>query len=109
MNTKTSRFPVYTRGNAGEVFPNVMTPMTGSLIGDASNDGQTRAMRDLGLLTDADLAGAGSPGSGVFHGYLFTAPGARRCGPRYPTGQYVRCAIDRGRLRGLKHTQRPFI
>jgi hypothetical protein len=30
------RFPVYTRGNSGEVFPNVMTPMTGSLIGDAS-------------------------------------------------------------------------
>ena len=29
------RFPVYTRGNAGEVFPNVMTPMTGSLIGRA--------------------------------------------------------------------------
>jgi hypothetical protein len=26
------RFPVYTRGNSGEVFPNVMTPMTGSLI-----------------------------------------------------------------------------
>jgi hypothetical protein len=65
------RFPVYTRGNSGEVFPNVMTPMTGSLAGDASADGQTRAMRDLGLATDKDYAQPGAVSTGVFGGYLY--------------------------------------
>ena len=65
------RFPVYTRGNSGEVFPNVMTPMTGSLIGDASADGQTRAMRDLGLVIDRDFADPGAVSTGVFGGYLY--------------------------------------
>ncbi len=65
------RFPVYTRGNSGEVFPNVMTPMTGSLIGDASVDGQKRAMRDLGLVTDRDFAEPGVVSTGVFGGYLY--------------------------------------
>jgi hypothetical protein len=35
------RFLVYTRGNSGEGFPNVMTPMTGTLLGDALADGAT--------------------------------------------------------------------
>lgn len=65
------RFPVYTRGNTGEVFPNVMTPMTGSLIGDASTNGQIRAMRELGLVTARDLAEPGAVGTGVFGGYLY--------------------------------------
>ena len=38
-----SRFPVYTRGNSGEVLPNGSIPMTGSLIGAASGHDQTRA------------------------------------------------------------------
>ncbi len=67
----SSRFPVYTRGNSGEVFPNVMTPMTGSLIGDASHDGQTRAMRGLGLVIDDDFAEHGAVSTGVFGGYLY--------------------------------------
>ena len=37
---------------------------------------------------------------GVFHGYLYTTPGARHCSRQLPTGRYVRCAIDRGHLRG---------
>jgi hypothetical protein len=27
----SARFPIYGRGNAGEIFPNVVTPLTGSL------------------------------------------------------------------------------
>jgi rifampicin phosphotransferase len=65
------RFPVYTRGNAGEVYPNVMTPLTGSLIGDASSDGQIRAMREFGMLLERDLAETGEFGTGVFGGYLY--------------------------------------
>ena len=65
------RFPVYTRGNAGEVFPNVMTPMTGSLIGAASTEGQARALRRLGMLAESDLSAPGKIGTGVFGGYLY--------------------------------------
>jgi pyruvate,water dikinase len=67
----SERFPVYTRGNAGEVYPNVMTPLTGSLIGDASTDGQLRAMREFGMLLERDLRGSGEFGTGVFGGYLY--------------------------------------
>ena len=65
------RFPVYTRGNAGEVYPNVMTPLTGSLIGDASSVGQIRAMREFGMLLKRDLTAPGEFGTGVFGGYLY--------------------------------------
>lgn len=65
------RFPVYTRGNSGEVYPNVMTPLTGSLIGDAATTGQISAMRRLGMLVDADLTEPGAVGTGVFGGYLY--------------------------------------
>lgn len=65
------RFPVYTRGNAGEVAPNVMTPLTASLVGDASAEGSQRAMRELGLLRERDFAGPGANGTGIFGGYLY--------------------------------------
>lgn len=72
VDTEPSRrFPVYTRGNAGEVFPNVMTPMTGSLVGDASTEGQVRGFRETGFLVDRDLAESDSIGTGVFGGYLY--------------------------------------
>ena len=47
-----------------------MTPLTGSLITDAAVDGQQRAMRDLGLVTDKDFAEPGAVSTGVFGGYL---------------------------------------
>jgi pyruvate,water dikinase len=65
------RFPVYTRGNAGEVFPNVMSPMTGSLIGDAASEGQTRSLQGLGMLVDDDVRDETTVGTGVFGGYLY--------------------------------------
>ena len=33
-------FPLYCRGNMGEVYPNVMTPLTGSLVYRAAQRGQ---------------------------------------------------------------------
>ncbi len=33
------RFTLYTRGNVGEVFPHVMTALTGTLIGDVVRQG----------------------------------------------------------------------
>lgn len=41
---------------------------------------------------------------GLFHGYLHTTPGARECSATLPTGSYLRCAVDRGRLLGCGST-----
>ncbi len=48
-----------------------MTPLTGSLIGDASSDGQIRAIREFGMLLERDLNAPGEFGTGVFGGYLY--------------------------------------
>lgn len=37
---------------------------------------------------------------GLFHGYVYTTPGARECTESLPKGVFVRCSIDRGRLLG---------
>lgn len=37
---------------------------------------------------------------GLYHGYLYTAPGARECGDSLPEGVYHRCSVDRGHLLG---------
>ncbi|MBA3653089.1 MAG: phosphoenolpyruvate-utilizing protein [Actinobacteria bacterium] len=67
----STRFPIYGRGNAGEIFPNVMTPLTGSLMGSAAREGQARALIEMGAVVPRDL---GEPDravmSGVFGGYL---------------------------------------
>ena len=36
----SDRFPVYTRGNTGEVYPNVITPLCGSVVKDPLARGQ---------------------------------------------------------------------
>jgi pyruvate,water dikinase len=66
------RFPVYCRGNVGEVFPNVVTPLTGSLIGDAVQRSQERLFLQLGAVVPRDLARAGRGTiTGVFGGYMY--------------------------------------
>ncbi len=64
------RFTLYTRGNVGEVFPRVMTALTGTLIGDAVQRGQTELMVELGVLRPHEIVGP-SIGTGVFGGYLY--------------------------------------
>lgn len=68
----SSRFPVYGRGNAGEVYPNVMTPLTASLVGSAAREGQVAALIEIGAVVPRDLDETDrAVMSGVFGGYLY--------------------------------------
>jgi phosphohistidine swiveling domain-containing protein len=71
------RFTLYTRGNVGEVFPRVMTALTGTLIGDAVRDGQVEVFVEMGALRPHELKGP-SVGTGVFGGYLYMSGSAMR-------------------------------
>ena len=83
------RFTIYTRGNVGEVFPHVMTALTGTLIGDQVRQGQLAELVDMGVLRPHELHGP-SLSTGVFCGYLYmNASTMRLFGQRMP-GMNVR-------------------
>lgn len=67
----TPRFPIWTRGNAGEVFPNVVTPLCGSIYADAPALGHRRNFVQMGLFTEAEVHRHGIVVSGIFGGYLY--------------------------------------
>jgi rifampicin phosphotransferase len=71
------RFTLYSRGNVGEVFPNVLTPLTATLIGDAASRGQAAFMSEFGVLRPEEMQGE-SVGTGVFGGYLYMNASAMR-------------------------------
>ena len=78
------RFTLYTRGNTGEVFPHVMTALTGTLIGDAVRQGQVEVFVEMGVLRPHEVTGP-SVGTGVFGGYLYMSGSALRLfGVRMP-------------------------
>ena len=63
------RFPLYCRGNVGEVFPHVITALTATLIGDAVRQAQTGLFVDLGVIRPHEATGS-TVSTGVFGGYL---------------------------------------
>ena len=70
----SSRFPLVCRGNIGEVYPNVVTPLTGSIVCLPFLRGQRRISTEFGLATDEQLAefdGEHRAISSVFGGYLY--------------------------------------
>lgn len=78
------RFTLYTRGNVGEVFPHVITPLTGTLIGDAIRQAQSDVLVEMGVLHRSEVAGP-SATTGVFGGYLYMNGSAMRLfGVRMP-------------------------
>ena len=78
------RFTLYTRGNVGEVFPHVITPLTGTLIGDAIRQAQSEVLVEMGVLRRSEVAGP-SATTGVFGGYLYMNGSALRLfGVRMP-------------------------
>ena len=78
------RFTLYTRGNVGEVFPHVMSALTGTLIGDAVARGQAAVLVEMGVLRPHEISGP-SVGTGVFGGYLYMNGSAMRLfGARMP-------------------------
>ncbi len=83
-NEPNERFTLYTRGNVGEVFPHVMTALTGTLIGDAIQKGQVDLFVEMGVLRPDEVVGP-SVGTGVFGGYLYMNASAMRLfGVRMP-------------------------
>ena len=68
----------------GEVFPRVMSALTGTLIGDAVARGQTEVLVEMGVLRPHEVTGP-SVGTGVFGGYLYMNGSAMRLfGVRMP-------------------------
>ena len=64
-------FPLYTRGNVGEVFPHVITPLTGTLIGESVRQAQVELFVEMGVLRPHERTGT-SVGTGVFGGHLYS-------------------------------------
>lgn len=78
------RFTLYTRGNTGEVFPNVITALTGTLIGESVRKAQVDLFLEVGVLRPHEVRGQ-SVGTGVFGGYLYGSGSCMRLfGERMP-------------------------
>lgn len=70
----SDRFPIYTRGNAGEVYPLVYRPLSFSIAQESSERAMRRAILRSGLVRPAELEGvplSTGVGSGVFGGYAY--------------------------------------
>ncbi|MBV9254674.1 MAG: phosphoenolpyruvate-utilizing protein, partial [Actinobacteria bacterium] len=48
------KYPIYTRGNVGEVFPAVVTPLTWSALGHQAELGWRDAYADFGAIRPED-------------------------------------------------------
>lgn len=65
------RFPVWTRGNAGEVYPEVFYPLTWSVSADSGEAAMRRAVLRTGLIRERDLEGQRFSLTAVFGGYAY--------------------------------------
>jgi pyruvate,water dikinase len=70
-NPPSRRFPIYTRGNVGEVFPTVVTPLTGTLYVPEAERGFRDAFTAFGALRPGDFEPEGMGVLGVFNGYAY--------------------------------------
>lgn len=87
-NLPSKKWPLYTRGNVGEVFPEVVLAFTWDLYGRSAEDGWRDAYVRFGLVTDDDFP-SDEPMIilGVFGGYCFiNASYVRMVGVRAPGG-----------------------
>jgi pyruvate,water dikinase len=69
--TPSTRFPVYTRGNAGEVYPEVVYPLTFSSASQRSGAAMKRVMVQTGAFSAEELHEDVALAMGVFHGYSY--------------------------------------
>jgi pyruvate,water dikinase len=65
------QFPIWTRGNVGEVFPLVVTPLTWSLFGKQAEQGWRDAFARLGALRSKDYGDVSPAIVGSFGGYCY--------------------------------------
>ncbi len=64
-------FPLYSRGNMGEAFPNVISPMSGSLMLEASERAQTRWFVETGAVSKKHVDDPANAMFVQFYGYLY--------------------------------------
>lgn len=87
----SERFPVYTRGNAGEVYPEVFTPLTYSMAFETTEQGFRNAMTHTGLIRKEEVDGiplSTGLGAGVFGGYVYLNLSTQRlAAARFPGGK----------------------
>ena len=69
--TPSRRFPVYTRGNAGEVYPEVVYPLSATIAQALGGDPFGDAIRAVGVLTTAECSEDADIHMGVFGGYAY--------------------------------------
>jgi pyruvate,water dikinase len=67
----SAEFPIYSRGNVGEAFPNVISPMSGSLMLDASARSQIRFLLATGALSKSQVEDPRNQVFVQFGGYLY--------------------------------------
>ncbi len=70
----SAEFPIYTRGNAGEVYPEVFTPLSFSVASEAAERAMRNALLTTGLVRASELDHiplTTAVGSGVFGGYAY--------------------------------------
>ena len=67
----STRYPVYTRGNAGEVWPEVAYPLTITLARKAGEIASAQAAINAGVITPKDIQDGPTCFGGVFAGYMY--------------------------------------
>jgi len=67
----SKRYPIYTRGNAGEVWPEVAYPLTISLTNFVGEEASARAAINAGVISRKDILDGPSCFGGVFAGYMY--------------------------------------
>ncbi|MEE2682794.1 MAG: PEP-utilizing enzyme [Actinomycetota bacterium] len=67
----SKRYPIYTRGNAGEVWPEVAYPLTITLTRIVGEEASSRAAINAGIISKKDIVEGPSCFGGVFAGYMY--------------------------------------
>ena len=86
-NPPSRKWPIYTRGNVGEVFPEPVRPLTWELVGHQAELGWRDAYRDFGLVDRDDFGDEDWIVLGIFGSYCYlNASYIRMVGVRAPGG-----------------------
>ena len=67
----SKRYPIYTRGNAGEVWPEVAYPLTITLTRTVGEEASAQAAINAGVISRKDIVEGPSCFGGVFAGYMY--------------------------------------
>ena len=70
----SEKFPVYTRGNAGEVYPEVFTPLSFSIASEVGEQAMRNAVLATGLIAEREFENqpmSTGIANGVFGGYAY--------------------------------------